>query len=280
MNKNIIEILKKELGQGRVLSVSENALHSTFIYETKQQKYFIKIRPNGKFESEAKGLIEILNTKTIQVPKPIVWDDNFIALEYVDLYPHSQKSMKALGTNLALLHQSERSHAFGFSFDNTIGTTPQINSWRDQWATFFIEERLQFQLNLIKEKYGDEELFLKSQPFLKTFSSLLTQVPVTSALLHGDLWHGNTGQSKNGEPIVFDPAPYFGHNEAEFGIIEMFGGFDKSFYSAYFKVYPKEHGFDERVKGYQLYHTLNHYYIFGSSYRTSCMEIISSPLSP
>jgi fructosamine-3-kinase len=49
-------------------------------------------------------------------------------------------------------------------------------------------------------------------------------------ILHGDLWSGNKGMALNrpgveeASPAVFDPAAYFGHNEADLGIMHMFGG--------------------------------------------------------
>ena len=40
---------------------------------------------------------------------------------------------------------------------------------------------------------------------------------VKPSILHGDLWSGNIG-AVDGEPSIFDPASYYGHHEAEFGI--------------------------------------------------------------
>ena len=40
---------------------------------------------------------------------------------------------------------------------------------------------------------------------------------VRPSVLHGDLWSGNIG-SVGGEPSIFDPAVYYGHSEAEFGM--------------------------------------------------------------
>ena len=31
-------------------------------------------------------------------------------------------------------------------------------------------------------------------------------------------------------PVVFDPASFYGHDEFEFGIVTMFGGFDSRFF--------------------------------------------------
>ena len=49
--------------------------------------------------------------------------------------------------------------------------------------------------------------------------------PPKPVILHGDLWSGNVGlDSKTRSPVIFDPACYYGHNEADLGITHMFGG--------------------------------------------------------
>ena len=56
------------------------------------------------------------------------------------------------------------------------------------------------------------------------------QPPPVPVILHGDLWSGNKGMatgrpgSSAASPAIFDPAAYFGHNEADLGIMYMFGG--------------------------------------------------------
>jgi fructosamine-3-kinase len=94
------------------------------------------------------------------------------------------------------------------------------------------------------------------------------------------LWSGNVGcNPETGEPIIFDPATYYGHSEAELSIMKMFGGFSDSFFNSYHSILPKhEEKFNERQQLYQLYHYLNHYNLFGSGYRGTCMNIIKSLL--
>lgn len=41
--------------------------------------------------------------------------------------------------------------------------------------------------------------------------------------LHGDLWAGNVCHTSKGG-VIFDPAGYYGHGEADLGIARMFGG--------------------------------------------------------
>ena len=52
-------------------------------------------------------------------------------------------------------------------------------------------------------------------------------------MLHGDLWGGNAAVTSTGEPVIFDPAVYFGDREADIAMTELFGGFPAEFYHAY-----------------------------------------------
>jgi len=46
---------------------------------------------------------------------------------------------------------------------------------------------------------------------LEVFFEDLEPGSIQPSVLHGDLWSGNIG-SVNGEPTIFDPAVYYGHN--------------------------------------------------------------------
>ena len=72
---------------------------------------------------------------------------------------------------------------------------------------------------------------------------VLTRQPglqVKPSVLHGDLWSGNIS-GVDGAPSIFDPAVYYGHSEAEFGM-SWCAGFSSAFYNAYHKVLPKAPG--------------------------------------
>ena len=76
-------------------------------------------------------------------------------------------------------------------------------------------------------------------------------------------------------PVVFDPASYFGDPEAEFGIVEMFGGFPERFQDAYREIRPPKPGFEQRRHLYRLYHELNHLHLFGAGYAGGCQKTIA-----
>jgi fructosamine-3-kinase len=69
-------------------------------------------------------------------------------------------------------------------------------------------------------------------------------------LLHGDLWGGNWA-SCGGEPVIFDPAVYYGDRESDLAMTRLFGGFGRTFYEAYEAAWPLEPGHEARNDIYQ-----------------------------
>jgi fructosamine-3-kinase len=199
------------------------------------------------FAAEAEGL-EALRPH-IRVPRVLdrgVKDGTaFIVLEQLEL--RRGGDFAQLGRMLAALHR-QSGPRFGWRRDNYIGLAPQINSWRDGWAQFFLECRLRPQA-------------LKAGIELPPIHLLDDHHPRPS-LLHGDLWSGNAGFTEEG-PVVFDPAVYYGDREADLAMTELFGGFPQEFYEAYG---PLDEGYARRKHLYNLYHLLNHLNLFGAGY--------------
>ncbi|KAK3038103.1 hypothetical protein RJ639_031657 [Escallonia herrerae] len=176
---------------------------------------------------------------------------SYIIMEFID-FGSSRGEQSALGRKLAQMHKAGKSKkGFGFDVDNTIGSTPQINTWTSDWIEFYGEHRLGYQLMLAREQYSDITIYEKGQRLVKNMGPLFENVVVEPCLLHGDLWSGNISSDKNGEPVILDPA--YGHNEAEFGM-SWCAGFGGSFYNAYFEVLLSVTAFrDPSVKSTWLY---------------------------
>ena len=68
-----------------------------------------------------------------------------LALEWLQFEPATDESEAALGWALAEMHRY-RAERFGWHRDNTIGSTPQLNGWHDDWIEFLVDKRLGFQL--------------------------------------------------------------------------------------------------------------------------------------
>lgn len=263
-------------------SSSTSSLNQFQLYHTDRGDFFVKISQASDFsmlEAEGKGLALIEKTETIRVPHPHLWgiheSSAYLAVEFLELGSHTAHSQELLGRNLAMMHLAPGSEKFGLDHDNTIGMTPQINRWTTSWVDFYRQYRLEIQLKMIEEKYGDSDLLRMAGPLLDHFSELFNGIEVKPSLLHGDLWGGNTAALADGTPVIYDPACYYGHHEADLSMMGMFGGFSSEFFGAYHELIPAASGLEERVLVYQLYHYLNHYLLFGKSYRAACVRILT-----
>lgn len=304
--------LKKELGTVMLRPTGHSGggcISEGQSYDTDGGRVFVKINHKGEakrmFDGEMASLEAIVKTKTVKAPKPIKVIEldrggSAFVMEHVDMKGLSKFS-KQLGEQLADLHCHNKSQLerlnkeqqtvgkgaaqsevdaveqFGFRVTTCCGYLPQKNDWQDDWVSFYSQQRLQHQTNMVEESYGDREarelwaqLQLKIPQFFK-------DVEVVPALLHGDLWGGNVAECAEG-PVIFDPASFYGHSEYELGIAGMFGGFNSSFYSAYHAMIPQAIGFDKRNQLYQLFHYLNHWNHFGGGYRGSSVRIMKNLL--
>lgn len=243
------------------------------------QRYFVKLNDPGgfaMFEAEAAGLMEIHQSNTIRVPQPISYGQNedaaWLVMEYLALAGRGKAS--DLGIQLAALHRCTAKQ-YGWLRENTIGQTPQINTYNSDWIDFWRSQRLQYQLDLAKAKGFHGRLQSLGEQLLIDLDKFFPASHPLPSLLHGDLWSGNYAYDQSGNPVLFDPAVYYGDREADIAMTELFGGFSTDFYSAYRCNYPLDSGYNTRKVVYNLYHVLNHLNLFGSSYRHQAEQMMS-----
>lgn len=234
------------------------------------------------FEAEADGLEALRRAGALAVPAPLTFgrDDRcaWLVLEWLDLVPARGALGAALGHGLALQHGVTGPH-FGWHRDNFLGTTPQPNGPMPDWAGFFRDRRLAFQIDLAEHRGHGGAWIDRARRLLERVPALLADRVPEPSLLHGDLWSGNAAALRDGRGAVYDPAVHFGDREADLAMTELFGGFDDAFYRAYDAVWPREAGYAERRDLYQLYHVLNHLNLFGNSYAAQTSRLIDRLLS-
>jgi protein-ribulosamine 3-kinase len=233
------------------------------------RRFFLKLNRADKaemFAAEAEGLAELARAGAIRVPRAIAWGATdsacWLVLEYLEL--GSRGNVRTLGQQLAALHQITHI-TFGWHRDNTIGATPQINTPSPDWVDFYRLHRLGFQLDLAKKNGAARALLRDGERLMADLGAFFTDYAPSPSLLHGDLWGGNYAYA-DGEPVLFDPAVYFGDREADLAMTELFGGFSADFQAAYREAWPLDPGYATRRDLYNLYHVLNHFNLFGGGY--------------
>lgn len=193
-------------------------------------------------------------------------DTVVLVMEYLDLgRPIQGRSAEDLGRLLAMQHRLTSSK-FGWVADNHIGRTPQLNNDHSDWVTFYRECRLAPQLNMATRRGLPNDIEAQILDLMSRLDEIIDLKTLKPALLHGDLWAGNASITLQGEPIFFDPAPYFGDPLADIAMTRLFGGFPHEFYAAYYEVISVRPQAEMHCKIYDLYHALNHFNLFGAGY--------------
>ncbi|MBL7003899.1 MAG: fructosamine kinase family protein [Gammaproteobacteria bacterium] len=263
-------------------SLSGGNINNAFKISNGEQSYFVKMNRKSQlymFEAEKIGLECIADTNTLLVPTPIVTgvygSESYLVLEYIDLQGHSDSAR--FGQKLAQLHLACESR-FGFDIDNTIGSTPQVNAWTDSWVKFWQTHRLGYQLELAHKNGLSHQLIEAGEKLIDKTPYFFTDYAPKASLLHGDLWSGNWSANQQGEPVIYDPAPYYGDHEADLAMTELFGHPGINFYPAYKETFVIDEGYATRKLFYNVYHILNHANLFGGGYISQAQNAIEQLL--
>jgi len=252
--------------------------------ETASRRYFVKWHPTPQpdvFVCEAKGLALLAAAGAARVPAVIgagrvpESEAAFLILEWIERGGgKSGPAAAELGRQLAGLHRPRQAR-YGLDHDNYIGRLPQPNTFADSWVSFYATERLGAQRDLAAR--NGRLPAPRARGLERVIASLdrwIDESACQPSLLHGDLWGGNWLVSAAGEPVLIDPAVYYGDREADLAMTRLFGGFPPAFYDAYREAFPLAPGYAEREPLYQLYYLLCHLNLFGEGYGGSVDAIL------
>ncbi|HEV7333697.1 MAG TPA: fructosamine kinase family protein [Flavisolibacter sp.] len=260
--------------------VSGGSINQTYRLHFGKDSFFCKVNSATKFphlfQKEKAGLTLI--EQQHQIKTPCVMDQfeaeglQFLLLEWIDPGNRNETFWRTFGENLAALHQV-RSDNFGLDEYNYMGSVLQQNNRQNSWCRFFAEERLLpmmqrcTAINLLSS--NDCSLL---EGLLQKLSSFFEEEK--PSLLHGDLWSGNFLCSEKSEPVLIDPAVYYGHRSMDLAMTTLFGGFREPFYEAYHHHYPLPSNYKEQWAICNLYPLLIHLYLFGTSYLSPIRDTI------
>ncbi len=254
-------------------------INQTFQLKTNAGSFFLKLNSDSlkdMFEKEFDGLLLMHETNTIKIPQPILYGNFqnkiFLITEFIEKGNASRNFWQTFAHQLAAMHQYSNDQ-FGLSEDNYIGSLHQSNTCCKTWCEFYAMQRIMplVKLAFNQNKFNKEDV-LKAENICSRFNKIFSgEKP---ALVHGDLWSGNFMSNKNGNPVIYDPAVYYGNREMDIAMSLLFGGFDRSFYNYYSEIFPMQQGWKERIQLCQLYPLLVHLVLFGGHYYYNVMDCI------
>lgn len=251
------------------------------IIDASGTRYFVKqggLSDYDMLNAEYEGISEIYQTKTIRVPQPICIGRSsrsaYFVFEFLDFGGSGSEVIQA--EQLCAMHRvTSPNGMFGWKIDNTIGPTPQPNTYHDTWDEFWDNQRLGYMLKMAKRNGAS---FAKEQELREKVKAVLSSHQCVPSLVHGDLWSGNQGFLRSGEPVIYDPAVYYGDREVDIAMTKLFGSKSSKFYATYNEKWPLPPGWEIRETIYNLYHILNHYVMFGSGYLGQAQRMIDKIL--
>jgi fructosamine-3-kinase len=266
-----------------LVNVGGGSINETYRIKLSDKELFCKINSAVEFpqlfEMERKGLELIRSQSGIKTPEVLdVFEsgkNQVLLMEWIREGERNQDFWNKFGEQLAALHQVK---AASFVLDeyNYMGSVPQSNQQSANWIDFFISQRLQ----PLVSKSLDKKLL--GSRHLTAFENLYKKLPdifdgdEVPVLVHGDLWSGNFICDEHHEPVLIDPALYYGIAAVDLGMTTLFGGFRKEFYEAYAYHAPFPPNYEEQWRIAKLYPLLIHLVLFGKSYLGEIEEILSS----
>ena len=215
--------------------------------------------PAGMFAAEAHGLGWLRGdtvTRLARIPEVLAVDESFLVLEWLDLA--GRPSPAVFGRALATLH-ARGAPTLGLDVPNYLATLPQDNTPEADWPAFYVERRLR---PLCRQAgLGLDAKLDRLRARVDVFGP-----PESPARLHGDLWWGNVASTRDGTPVILDPAVYGGHREIDLAMLALFGGLPEALVDAYDEVHPLADGWRDRIALHQLYPLAAHACLFGGGY--------------
>lgn len=252
--------------------VGGGSINDAYRLETNEGRFFVKVNSADRFpsmfEAEADGLKRLSAAATVRVPNVIAVgedrDDSYLLLEHVESGTKSASFWEQFGRSLAQLHRITNGH-FGLERNNYIGSLHQANTPHAKWEEFFIRCRLEPLVEMARDagRIGMGDV-LRFERLYARLPALFPEEP--PALLHGDLWSGNILCGERNDPVLIDPAVYYGHREMDIAMTRLFGGFDDGFYAAYNAEHPLGAGWMDRADLCNLYPLMAHVILFGGGY--------------
>ncbi|CAH9061633.1 hypothetical protein PSECIP111951_02529 [Pseudoalteromonas holothuriae] len=267
VNQHISDALHKPFVLTHKTQLASFANEKQFHISNGEQHYIVKVdllSALERFEAQSKARDLLIRDSDFLVADTITIGTTLeFSFMVIEMLPrnHTQENWQECGILLAKMHTRSEQEMYGLEEDSFIQQLVQPNQWHRKWETFYAEERIAWQLQLLKEK---GITLVDIDEFVITVKSLLAHNTKPS-LLHGNLSTSNIF-FVDGKPCLDSPACYYGDREVDLAMSELFTPLPSSFYSAYRDVLELPSGYELRKSVYQLYPLLIHANLYTGNY--------------
>lgn len=220
-------------------------------------RYVVKTHANpppGLFPAEARGLMA-LTAAGVRTPQVHWVGEEGIVQDYL---PPGPDDWEGLAGMLANLHR-RRTARYGAEETVYLGRFALPAGRSADWRGFWFQKRLVPLLGVTQPQLGG----LSKQ--VRRFAYEFDWPSEGPALIHGDLWNGNVLMSTEG-PALIDPSVWYGERAVDLAMMQLFGGFPETFWSAYEEALPLPAELRAALPAYSLYFLLVHVHFFGRGY--------------
>jgi fructosamine-3-kinase len=229
--------------------------------------------PAGFFEAEARGLDLLRVPGGPAIARVVDVRQDAIDVERIPTAAATAEAAEDFGCRLAVLHRSGLP-SYGASNDGFIGPFPLPNDRNDDWASFYVEQRLAPYLSGLSAQ--------QRRPVEQVCAQIVALAgPAESpSRIHGDLWSGNLLWGADGQVWLIDAASaHGGHRETDLAMLALFGAphLDRII-ASYDATAPLADGWRDRVGLHQLHPLLVHAVLFGGSYGDQVARAAESQL--
>jgi fructosamine-3-kinase len=249
------------------VDLTHRGTHRCGVFKGRDLSVFAKLSTDRSgwelFEAELRGLALLKSIAAAKTPTPVgrgtfrvAKTTSVLLFEAVaERHGHGRSSEDCheMGRALGALHQT-RGQYFGLEdFDGFYGPLPQDNrpTASGTWAEFYAERRL---VPRLREAVDSGHLSSKLAAGVERVVERLPQLAGPDpqpALLHGDPQQNNI-MSTDAGAVFIDPAPYFGHPEADLALVDIFEPLPDEFFDGYTEQMAIEEGFAERQELWRI----------------------------
>ncbi|KAI1454882.1 Fructosamine kinase-domain-containing protein [Annulohypoxylon moriforme] len=250
------------------LDVEENGTRKAYFLKTTYGELGREM-----MSSEFACMTKVRSVTPDLVPEPIGWGTyariphvHFLLCEFRPMTGEVPAAADLPGKIAELHRKSSVGGAkakFGSDVPTFHGNVRVNHGWSHSWEEYFSRTtRALFELELETRGENGDVISNMVPLFEKVIPRLLRPLQtghhsIQPCLMHGDLWHGNTGSDADtGLPIIFDAASFYAHNEYELGVWRQpWNKINKAYREEYHKHFPKsfpEEDWDDRNALYAI----------------------------